>query len=935
MNFDLDLAIFSGFLIVNLLVGLSYSRGVTNISEYAIGNRNFSTATIVATLVATWCGAGFFSYTLIETYRQGIAFLIPALGDSLVFLVIGYVLAPRMGEFLGKLSIAEAMGDLFGSKARLVTVVAGIISSIGILGVQFKVSSKILELIFNTSGTYATILSATIVILYSAFGGIRAVTFTDIIQFFTFGCIIPIIATIAWEALSDHGSVIRTIETSPLFDYSDLLDFTNIKLYKMLSLMAFFLIPEFGPMIFQRVSMASSTAQVARSFKLAGLICLVIQLVIAALGVFVLSDNPNLDPDNLISYIINHYTYSGFKGMIAVGIMSMIMSSADSLISSMSVIFAHDLCKPLGFKWTNNELLVSRIFAVISGACAIYFALKLQSILELMMLAWGLYVPIVTPAFLLAIFGFRSSGKSVLIGMFAAAATVTTWKIYLSHIDLDSFIPGIVANVIFLFTSHYLLKQPGGWVGIKDQKTFSTFQQEKKRRRQNLINAILGFNFLQFCRNNAPNNETTCSYFGFFSIASISMAMYTIPQDTMHQYATIVQFLYRSILILSCYFLICPIWPNNLKNPTLTSLAWITGAMYTLVCSASILALISNFAQTQLMIFFINVIVISIIFRWQAALFMIVCGVLCSIVFIKYYAGVQVIEAAISMKVKITYCLLLLSSILIAFLKPIQDSADKKLKLFEEAEKQISDMSEQMLNLLIMRQEFINNINHEIRTPIHQIGSSVSTIRNDWDKCSEEQQKECAEIIYQGYQRIKEHMNNILDLSDLSTNKIKLTYQYINFQELTEKVLEESKALYLTDNVHLQINLNILADDLIVACDEEKMWQALRHLIKNAISYTPKGMIEITLSNRMLVVNDNNVEGIEFAISDEGIGVPAHEISHIFGPFIQSSYTKKISGGKGLGLSLCERIIQMHKGTIWAQNNIDKPGATFQFIIPL
>ena len=135
--------------------------------------------------------------------------------------------------------------------------------------------------------------------------------------------------------------------------------------------------------------------------------------------------------------------------------------------------------------------------------------------------------------------------------------------------------------------------------------------------------------------------------------------------------------------------------------------------------------------------------------------------------------------------------------------------------------------------------------------------------------------------------------------------------------------------------MHLQINLNILADDLIVACDEEKMWQALRHLIKNAISYTPKGMIEITLSNRMLVVNDNSVEGIEFAISDEGIGVPAHEISHIFGPFIQSSYTKKISGGKGLGLSLCERIIQMHKGTIWAQNNIDKPGATFQFIIPL
>jgi hypothetical protein len=113
MDLNLDLVIFSSFLIINLLVGLFYGRGVTSIGEYAIGKRNFSTGTIVATLVATWIGAGFFTYTLVETYRKGLYFLIPTLGDSLVFILLGYVLAPRMGEFLGKLSIAEAMNDLF------------------------------------------------------------------------------------------------------------------------------------------------------------------------------------------------------------------------------------------------------------------------------------------------------------------------------------------------------------------------------------------------------------------------------------------------------------------------------------------------------------------------------------------------------------------------------------------------------------------------------------------------------------------------------------------------------------------------------------------------------------------------------------------------------------------------------------------------------
>ena len=61
MNFDIDITIFIGFLIVNLIVGLAYSGGIKNISQYAIGNRNFSTGAIVATIVATFIGVGSFS----------------------------------------------------------------------------------------------------------------------------------------------------------------------------------------------------------------------------------------------------------------------------------------------------------------------------------------------------------------------------------------------------------------------------------------------------------------------------------------------------------------------------------------------------------------------------------------------------------------------------------------------------------------------------------------------------------------------------------------------------------------------------------------------------------------------------------------------------------------------------------------------------------
>jgi len=163
---NLDLLIFSSFLILSLLLGIVSSKKVKNISEYAIGNRDFSTSTIVATLVATWIGAGFFSYTLIETYRQGVYFFIPAITDSLVLVIIGHFFAPRMGEFLGKLSIAQSMGEMFGQRVRIITVAFSMLRTICYLSVNFKVSAKILELIFGTSGIFATLSSAFIVIAY-------------------------------------------------------------------------------------------------------------------------------------------------------------------------------------------------------------------------------------------------------------------------------------------------------------------------------------------------------------------------------------------------------------------------------------------------------------------------------------------------------------------------------------------------------------------------------------------------------------------------------------------------------------------------------------------------------------------------------------------------------------------------------------------------
>ncbi len=118
MEFDIDSGIFIGFLVANLLLGLSSSRGITSIKEYAVGHRNFSTATIVA----TWVSGSVFYNGVAGSYSKGLNYIWSSgFGAPLYMLMIGLFFAPRMAEFLGKLSIAEAMGELFGKKVRIIT----------------------------------------------------------------------------------------------------------------------------------------------------------------------------------------------------------------------------------------------------------------------------------------------------------------------------------------------------------------------------------------------------------------------------------------------------------------------------------------------------------------------------------------------------------------------------------------------------------------------------------------------------------------------------------------------------------------------------------------------------------------------------------------------------------------------------------------------
>ena len=253
MSFNLDSAIFASFIALNLIFGLVFSRGIKTMKEYAVGTGNFSTLTIAATLVATWIsGADFVTYVS-ESYQNGFYFIWAALGPVLYLFIMGYIFGPRMGEFLGKLSIAECMGELYGKESQIITALAGCIATAGVIAVQLKAAGMLIEYCFNIPNEYGIIIAAIIIALYSSLGGIKSVTLTDVIQLFTFGTIIPALAFFIFSSLDSVDLITNNIKNNPLFNLKEVFDFSQPKSFEYLLLFIFLAFPGITPPMFQKI----------------------------------------------------------------------------------------------------------------------------------------------------------------------------------------------------------------------------------------------------------------------------------------------------------------------------------------------------------------------------------------------------------------------------------------------------------------------------------------------------------------------------------------------------------------------------------------------------------------------------------------------------------------------------------------------------------
>lgn len=230
----------------------------------------------------------------------------------------------------------------------------------------------------------------------------------------------------------------------------------------------------------------------------------------------------------------------------------------------------------------------------------------------------------------------------------------------------------------------------------------------------------------------------------------------------------------------------------------------------------------------------------------------------------------------------------------------------------------------------LSKSEFLNNMSHELLTPLTCIIGLSSTLQ----KCSAEnnflppdKQKHYLKVIQDNGNKLLELINNLLNFSQLSAGRAVLDIKRFSLKYLCNHVLEIIKPESEIKQIKVISEMRITDKDNYFYADYDRVQQILLYLLKNALKFTPE---QGTVTLRLWKEGNQVI----FQVEDTGIGIPAQKIPLLFEKFTQLDGSRKRRyGGMGLGLALTKQLVELHRGTIEVESCLDK-GSIFTVRLP-
>ena len=230
-----------------------------------------------------------------------------------------------------------------------------------------------------------------------------------------------------------------------------------------------------------------------------------------------------------------------------------------------------------------------------------------------------------------------------------------------------------------------------------------------------------------------------------------------------------------------------------------------------------------------------------------------------------------------------------------------------------------------------LKTDFLANVSYQLRTPLNAMMGFTEILHEEYFGTLNERQKGYTTNMIQAGHRLITLVDNILDLSTIEAGYMTLNLEDVSIKAAIESVADLTKDWARREGIEIEIKCPKNIGNIVA--DERRFKQALLHLIRNAIDYTPpSGSIKITTKKAKDLIN--------ITIQDTGVGIPKEDMSRIFKPFEKAGNNEKKPGpqnrhsGAGLGLSLVKHIVELHGGQIKIESEEGK-GTTVSCSYPL
>jgi len=223
-----------------------------------------------------------------------------------------------------------------------------------------------------------------------------------------------------------------------------------------------------------------------------------------------------------------------------------------------------------------------------------------------------------------------------------------------------------------------------------------------------------------------------------------------------------------------------------------------------------------------------------------------------------------------------------------------------------------------------MKDEFISTVSHELRTPLTSLRASLGLIWSGALDNRPEKQRQMMEMAIANCDRLIRLVNDIVDFEKMESGRLPLAHKAVEAVDLLRRAADVAHPAATAAHISIQVQ----ADPALVFADSERILQVLKELVSNAIKFSPPHTV-IRLGTQPAAEGEVCV-----LVEDQGRGIPAEKLDHIFDRFQQGDASdSRALGGTGLGLALCRSIVEQHGGRIWAESAPGK-GSRVLFTLP-